>query len=410
MEKGPALPKNIRQIGEISGREKVCIEDYVMTWIHKREQQEDKGYLGIFFGERQETEDSVYVFIRGVFEVPAQIQEAQEREALQKEYEKYFGDWTVQGCCVIGIYPTERMKTLGTWIPEAGKLIYHLQDQEETIYWTGEEQYRRLRGYFVFYEQNRKMQEYLAEVFSDNSVEKESAPDRAIRSFREKVKEKGEQRQNNFLRIASSFFVITVLIIGAIVVNRIEDIREIRNLPSAEEVSVYQPQAEVESDSDDNVAEAESTINASANQDAAAMSTAQYNAVQQAAEEATLTGSDAFWEESDLEDASEQPQEESESSEIQADSTAGLAAPESQFAAADATQMTTENSASDQKDAQEAIAVRHTQAGYVIKEGDTLAKICSQYYGSIDRIEEVCEANGIEDANVILPGQRIVLP
>ena len=49
-EKETALPKNIRQIGEIRGAEKICIEDYVMTCIHKKEPQEKDGYLGIFYG------------------------------------------------------------------------------------------------------------------------------------------------------------------------------------------------------------------------------------------------------------------------------------------------------------------------------------------------------------------------
>ena len=53
MEKETALPKNIRQIGEVRGEEKICLEDYVMTCIHKKEQQEKEGYLGIFFGERR---------------------------------------------------------------------------------------------------------------------------------------------------------------------------------------------------------------------------------------------------------------------------------------------------------------------------------------------------------------------
>lgn len=469
MEKGPALPKNIRQIGEISGREKVCIEDYAMTWIRKRGQQEDKGYLGILFGEQQETEDSVYVFIRGVFEVPAEIQEPQQREAIRQEYEKYFGGWAVQGCCVVGVYPTERMKMLGEWIPESGKLIYHLQDQEETLYWTGEEQYRRLQGYFVFYEQNARMQEYLAELFRDDSVEKESAPDRAIRSFREKIKEKGEQRQSSFLRMASSFFVIAVLVIGAIVVNRVEDIRMARSLSSTGGSSLY-GQEEGEntqngSESSDSTAVWKVTgttefqnsedvkvgLEASGSQesmsgtaaqtdlasgegmaqDTAAMSAAQYNAIQQAAEEAALSGSDAFWEKADLEDVTERQEEtettaasgEQESSEA----SAGNADPVSvSMENADPVPASAENTDSaqasagdsgsgedagqDVQEAQEAVASRHTQAGYVIKEGDTLAKICSRYYGTLDRIAEICEANGIEDANVILPGQRIVLP
>ena len=46
----------------------------------------------------------------------------------------------------------------------------------------------------------------------------------------------------------------------------------------------------------------------------------------------------------------------------------------------------------------------------MIKEGDTLADVCEMYYGSLDMIERICEENGIEDPNQILPGQKIVLP
>ena len=69
MEKETALPKNIRQIGEVRGEEKICLEDYVMTCIHKKEQQEKEGYLGIFFGERRREAETEYVFIRGILEL-----------------------------------------------------------------------------------------------------------------------------------------------------------------------------------------------------------------------------------------------------------------------------------------------------------------------------------------------------
>ena len=61
--------------------------------------------------------------------------------------------------------------------------------------------------------------------------------------------------------------------------------------------------------------------------------------------------------------------------------------------------------------AQEAsAAVRQTTASYVIKEGDTLADICTKYYGSLDRLEDICQINEITDANLVVPGQKIVLP
>ncbi len=42
MEKESALPKNIRQIGDVRDEEKVYIEDYVMTYIRKKEAKEEK--------------------------------------------------------------------------------------------------------------------------------------------------------------------------------------------------------------------------------------------------------------------------------------------------------------------------------------------------------------------------------
>lgn len=54
--------------------------------------------------------------------------------------------------------------------------------------------------------------------------------------------------------------------------------------------------------------------------------------------------------------------------------------------------------------------VRSRQASYTIREGDTLADICSKYYGSLDKLSTICEVNRIEDANRIIPGQKIMLP
>ena len=47
---------------------------------------------------------------------------------------------------------------------------------------------------------------------------------------------------------------------------------------------------------------------------------------------------------------------------------------------------------------------------YMIKQGDTLAKMCMQYYGSLSKMGEVCERNQIENKDSIYYGQKIVLP
>ena len=233
MEKETALPKNIRQIGEVRGEEKICLEDYVMTCIHKKEQQEKEGYLGIFFGERRREAETEYVFIRGILELSKTWEPESFAEKLEKQRTKYFPDWTVQGCCVIGVYDMERIREVRTRIEDAGHIVYHLQEQEETLYAQRDGTYHKIKGYFIFYEQNRKMQAYLSDEFKEDRVEKESFPDRAIKSFREKVRIKSERKSGSMLKMASSFFVVTVLAVAAVTVTKMDDLKKVRQTLNA---------------------------------------------------------------------------------------------------------------------------------------------------------------------------------
>lgn len=520
MGKDMVLPKNIRQIGDVHGNEKIYMEDYVMTYIRKKERQDEKSSIGILLGEWYEDPDGVFVFVRGICEIPqeetgvhtneaadrmkkseaekqAQRNEAPEhtqkeetektarkraadcarqatgdpaekasendgketgerltlKEKIHRERVEHFSGWDVQGCCVIGKYCPEIFEQLSEILPEALQMIYHLQEQEETVYWRAKEGYRRVQGYFVFYEQNRRMQEYLSEVFGEAAIEQESIPERAIKSFREKVREKGEQKTGSMLRLASSFFVITVLVAGAVVVNRVDEIRKVQNVTNisskeengqwdleytkermlaqqeAQEVAVQQAQQE--------------TAVQQEAQEAAAQQEAQEAAVQQAQADSAelLTGADGQAEKEAQEAALQQTQAgEVQSAETQDGEAAagerqraqeqGEKAPEAAQSDGKAEQdaawmagsdafwedeeqqslpMSEESGAQQQEAAQET-AARGTQASYVIKSGDTLANICKQYYGSIEYLAQICEANHISDANMIMPGQKIVLP
>lgn len=368
MEKENVLPKNIRQIGEIQGREKVCMEDYVMTYIHKKEAQEEKGYLGILLGEKKENADQEYFFIRGILEVPAEEdggpnekQGNSLRERIACAREKYFPEWEIQGCCVIGTYPARRLEHLGDCVPECKNMIFHLQEQEETVFVNRGSQYHRINGYFVFYEQNRRMQDYMEKIFENEHAEKEAIPDRAIRSFRAKVKEKGEQKKHNIMKLASSFLVVMILMVGAIVVNRLDALQRSGNVSVNSGQTYYQVRQGKNGSEETSVSEkmTERTVEPVAKQNIPAT-------------ENELKGSDAFW--------NELPED-----------------------------TEPEETATETRDVTETVSRQH-QAAYVIKTGDTLAGICQKYYGSMDRLEEVCVANSILNADMILQGQKIVLP
>ena len=483
-EKETALPKNIRQIGEIRGAEKICIEDYVMTCIHKKEPQEKDGYLGIFYGEQRKEEDGIYLFLRGILEIPDGEEEAVKKE-LQEQKEKYFPDWDVQGCCVIGQYPTERMKLAEKLNPMSMQLIYHLQEQEENLYWTVEGCYKKLRGYFVFYEQNRRMQQYLADEFKEDRVEKESIPDKAIKSFREKVRIKGEKRTGSMLKLASSFFVVAALVIGAIAVTRMDDIRKNqagsyqmnteeneadRIYTNADSTAVVQggnrtasdgfaaKEVAVGAESEDGSAVPEAaggsaavdgneagTPSVSAGTDEGTEASAQ--SVSAGMDEGTGasaqpasaggdegTGASAQPVSAGMNEgtgASAQPAS-SGTGNAQIDGAAAdtnllagaAVASEPGQAVTDggtanpATAAASNTGASDSATTGEdarltmaaSAAAQGIHASYTIRMGDTLADICNQYYGSLDKLELLCQVNHISDANLIMPGQRIVLP
>ena len=468
-EKETALPKNIRQIGEIRGAEKICIEDYVMTCIHKKEPQEKDGYLGIFYGEQRKEEDGIYLFLRGILEIPDGEEEAVKKE-LEEQKEKYFPDWDVQGCCVIGQYPTERMKLAEKLNPMSMQLIYHLQEQEENLYWTVEGCYKKLRGYFVFYEQNRRMQQYLADEFKEDRVEKESIPDKAIKSFREKVRIKGEKRTGSMLKLASSFFVVAALVIGAIAVTRMDDIRKNqagsyqmnteeneadRIYTNADSTAVVQggnrtasdgfaaKEAAVGAESEDGSAVPEAA-GGSAAVDGNEAGTPSVSAGTDEDTEASAqpvsagvdegTGASAQPASSGVDEgagASAQPAS-SGTGNAQIDGAAAdtnllagaAVASEPGQAVADggtanpttaaASNTGASDSATTGEDARltmaASAAAQGIHASYTIRMGDTLADICNQYYGSLDKLELLCQVNHISDANLIMPGQRIVLP
>ena len=468
-EKETALPKNIRQIGEIRGAEKICIEDYVMTCIHKKEPQEKDGYLGIFYGEQRKEEDGIYLFLRGILEIPDGEEEAVKKE-LEEQKEKYFPDWDVQGCCVIGQYPTERMKLAEKLNPMSMQLIYHLQEQEENLYWTVEGCYKKLRGYFVFYEQNRRMQQYLADEFKEDRVEKESIPDKAIKSFREKVRIKGEKRTGSMLKLASSFFVVAALVIGAIAVTRMDDIR--KNQAGSYQMNTEENEADriyTNADStavvqggnrtaSDGFAAKEAAVGTGSEDGSAVPEAAGGSAAVDGNEAGTPSvsaGGDEGTEASaqpvsagtdEGTGASAQPvsagtDEDTEASAQPASSGTGNAqidgaaadtnllagaavASEPGQAVADggtanpATAAASNTGASDSATTGEdarltmaaSAAAQGIHASYTIRMGDTLADICNQYYGSLDKLELLCQVNHISDANLIMPGQRIVLP
>lgn len=465
MEKKTALPKNVRQIGDIQGDKRIYLEDYVVTYIHKKEKQEEKeGFLGVFLGEVQREKEEIRMFIRGLLDVsldrwateekqpdtdPSKQEcgEAKRRRTIPEECRDYFGEMEVIGCCVIGKYPVEPMKKLMEEVPQSRMLLYHLQDQEEHLYWTETGKYEEISGYFVFYEQNRNMQEYMAEVFHEKSEDKERITDQAIKVFREKIKKKDQMHTAGMMKLASSFFVVTLLVIGAVVVTRIGNIRN----PERAANGTGTGNASVNGTAAAGNVDAAGNLSVAGRPDTAALETGPEllsdsmpvsGTADAAAEADPEMPSDSILV-SGMADVTEMTEAEQPSDSVPVSGTADVTAvtgaeqPSDSMpvsGTADITEVTeaeqpsdsapvsgtadvgtaaedeTENAGTGEAAVEASAQVRQTKATYVIREGDTLADICQKYYGGLNKLEELCQENGIQDANKIMPGQKITLP
>lgn len=60
------------------------------------------------------------------------------------------------------------------------------------------------------------------------------------------------------------------------------------------------------------------------------------------------------------------------------------------------------------------IEEKHTEAinerTYIVQKGDTLARISMQFYQTRDMVDSICELNQIGNRDIILCGQKILLP
>lgn len=456
MKREIVLPKNIRQIGEIQQEKKVYLEDYVMTYIRKKEKEGQEGCAGILLGRKETDEQGTCLFLTGALLLD-QEKETQERwTKLEEEKNAYFPELEMWGYFLIGTMEEEGLEEITERLSGTPAIIFHLQEGEENVYWSADRQCLRMKGYFIFYERNPQMQKYIAETGEPQRVEEEGVSDKAIVSFREKVKEKAKIKRGGGARyLASSFLVLTILMLGVTIVNNYDKIKSMEamieqlSLEQAQQMQeltqVMSMEVEPETTAQEVMAGAADTVSGAASTGTMQDVLTEITGVAQssAGEDETTTGEEAAVQnEGETQEASPEistaaqeasaetvatAQETSAETAAAVQGAVSAAAEEAQEASANAAVSIAEQSLAErnysaedaslinqdilgQMDETLASTARRSQSVYTIKYGDTLADISEKYYGTLEKVEEICKLNEIEDANLIVPGQKIVLP
>lgn len=205
------VPKNIRQIGEIKGHQKIYIEDYAYTFLKKiSRNQEKSGKAAILFGKYHWLEGCSYLFIRSALEIQDQEVSAEHIVFSDKVWgqvyedsRKYFPEQEIVGWFVslpgFNMQMNEvLLKTHLNHFAGNDKALFVLEpgESEEAFFLYENNQLVRQPGYYIYYEKNDLMQSYMIEMSQNKSIEEtEKVPDRAVVDFRKAVKEKREETE-----------------------------------------------------------------------------------------------------------------------------------------------------------------------------------------------------------------------
>ena len=180
------LPKNVRQIGEYKEGRKIYIEDYVITYLNKMAKPDQAFARGaVLFGNVYETEEGKAVFISGAVEagnLELDMDEIIFNDSIWSDFlekgEQYFPGQDVIGWFLsrMGFSVDMNQKMLHLHkknFPGEGKILYMIDslDKEDAMYVYENNQMIRQKGYYIYYEKNSAMQDYMLEKEKGQSSE-----------------------------------------------------------------------------------------------------------------------------------------------------------------------------------------------------------------------------------------------
>lgn len=373
------LPKNVRQIGNVSDEPKIYVEDYVDTYLNQLKDKAKEEPVGIALaGEILVLEGQPVVYISGAFrlaEVEVRGKEISLKEETVKQMEtdrkKYFPETEIVGWGLI-----EDGKPMGR-SREVGRIHskYFSKDQsvfiwkdsldgEEVFYAFKYGELMQMGGHYVFYEKNPAMQNYMISTRKKIGVTpSEVVEDRAAKDFRSVVRErmdaKSDRQNSRLIYITSALLVVVVLVIGVSTMNNYDKMEAVQSSLESLSQSVNSPESQTETVTEDEGDDKEEGAAAKAQ-----VETGETESVQEASGE---TASDS-------------------SGEGDTDDTGAV--------------MTADPSEIDLDE----------DDYYVVQKGDTLDTISMKVYGDAAHVDAICRMNGLSDGNLIYIGQKLLLP
>lgn len=420
------LPKNIRQIGNVQGAVRIYMEDYVYTYLHGNGRN-GWGHRGsVFVGTRCQENGQKYLFISGLVQIPDECFRDGVPEftdlmwaGIYQEMKCFYDGVEILGWGMDVAGASERLT--GS-VDQLHRRAFHGQDRfaffmdslekEEAFYVYEKNTLRRRDGYYVYYEKNPQMREYMLQGRATDEPTEIDPQLAVVTNYRERTAKK-DRRGRGIRRAAYVASLLLLVTVSAAGVSQMTNAGRIHRL---EETVAFlkadsQPQEDGQTGSRTPSAglQTESAIDAINDIDDTAEKTNETTETPTEPETPVQTAED------DLSRTAEtQKKEEAQESDDMQENVEVQENDESQTAQAqsreesDKPQETGAAETGAAEDAQTAETMAGEKDYYVVQQGESLLGISQKLYGK-NYTKELCELNELEDENKIYAGQTLLL-
>ena len=209
------IPKNVRQIGNVSDSPKIYVEDYVDTFflqLSEKSEKEKQPEGAFLIGEMQKQDNEEYIYIYGAIKIKELKKEGGEYLINDKiwkcgceECSQYFEEGEIIGWFVtehdLQLAPGSINVKLHKKLFPKKNTVLVMKDstnQEDVFFVHKLGDLMEIGGHYTYYEKNPCMQNYMiASRKKNGAVQTENVEDTAAQSFRSLVRERGGQNKIN---------------------------------------------------------------------------------------------------------------------------------------------------------------------------------------------------------------------
>lgn len=359
------LPRNIRQIGQGEHKINVYIEDYVISFVNylgKKSTVEHK--IAVFLGDVKELDGKKHVFVHGVLEVKDIKLEGNccfSKEIwkdIYRQIEENFKCTNIVGWLITkaGMLPepSEQIRKIHLENfsgPEKILMLYDSLEREEKYYIFEQKKFTELSGYYIYYDKNQDMQEYMLKV--KGVAQQEQVEEHALTQMRSKI-DKMVENKHKKERIRwyakGGIAIVLFVMVGVGVTHKMTQYQ-------VDNVWNNMEQAALKESIPKETPEVHTTF------------------IEEEPAKVTISREEII--DDKIKEFAKEPEKESVREDI--------------------------------KDVQKKEKWNNVEQYYTIQPGDTLVRICMEKFQSLEQMETIMEINQIENENKIVAGKKIKL-